>query len=173
MAESLGKFRFKGHEFSYLPREFQIERRRNLQVFLLPGQPAAGQDLGFYPRVITGEGELFGEDLQKQYEALYQLFLSQGSGLFCFPGIQPFYCYFEEFSVSGRAGPKMLTYRFSFREDCEKNSASSGGSWCTAQQGDSLASVAARYGTSVQELLLKNPGLGGGELEEGDVIWLS
>ncbi|MGI5958720.1 MAG: LysM peptidoglycan-binding domain-containing protein [Massiliimalia sp.] len=173
MQQDLGKFRFKGHEFSYLPRQFSIERKRNLQHFLLPGLAARGQDLGFYPRVIAGEGELFGENLSQQYETLYQLFLSEGSGLFCFPGIRPFYCYFEEFAVTGRAGPKMLSYRFVFREDCEKNETSHAGEWCVAQKGDTLSAIAARYGKSLSQLIQKNPGLSGNDLTEGTIVWLN
>lgn len=168
-------FRFKNYTFLYHPSSFSISRQRILKEFLLPEKGSVIQDLGKTAIKITGTGFLFGEDCMEQFEKLNDLFLEEGSGALFLPGISPIFCHFEELSVEGNPGPKMLTYRFVFLEDTQRNNGkiSSRRSYYVVTQGDTLTVIAAKCSMTVEELITKNPGLSQSGLKEGDILWLS
>lgn len=172
---TLGSFRYKNYEFLYHPVSFQISQRRNLKEFVMPQGNSVIQELGKEAMVVSGEGVLLGEDLMEQYGRLNDLFLDTGSGSLFLPGMSPIFCFWKELSVSGRPGPKMLTYRFSFLEDTERNSGRiyQRNPYYTVVSGDTLTLIAAKCNLTVEELLEKNPGLNGaGGLKEGTLVWL-
>lgn len=175
MEKEMGKFRFKGYEFRFNPSRFQINGSRNLKVFESPLCGAVTQDLGFAPLQVSGEGELLGDDLMGEYQKLYRLFQEKSSGMLFLPDMKPFYCFFEKLSVTGRAGPRVLTYQFSFTEDCEKNSGEMAVSrpYYIAKAGDTLYLIGVKCGVSTARLLEKNPRLSlMSEIKEGTMIWL-
>jgi len=108
---------FKNYEFFYNPRTFTIKRERNIVEFISPVAGSIVQDLGLGARVVTGEGELVGNDIENQYEKLNELFLSQHNGLLHIPKYKPFYAYFASLSVTAKPAPNLLTYSFKFIED--------------------------------------------------------
>lgn len=115
-----GQFWFKGYQFQYLPQRFSMEQQRNLRIFEQPFISAAIQDMGFSPLILEGEGVLPGENCMEEWEKLKQLQQQNGSGLLCLANSEPIYCYFEQLSAVGQAGPKLLTYHFRFVEDCAR-----------------------------------------------------
>jgi hypothetical protein len=168
-------FRFKNYTFFYHPSSFTITRQRVLREFLLPVNSSVIQDLGKTAMKITGTGYLFGEDCMEQFEKIHDLFLEEGSGALFLPGISPVFCYFEELSVEGNPGPRMLRYRFSFLEDTQRNSGKLAArrSYYVVLAGDTLTVIAAKCRMTVEELLSKNPGLSQDNLKEGDILWIS
>ena len=175
------QFQFKDYIFPINPNRFRISRGRVLKTFQ-PPMAGAGvvrraviQPIGLEPVVITGTGELAGEDPMAEYVSLYQLFLQEGSGLLTLPGLTPFYCYFQSLQLTGEAGPNVLGYEFSFLEDCEKNSAALEHvpQYYVCRSGDTLCLAAVKCGVSVEELRSQNPALDAAdELEEGTILWL-
>ncbi len=167
-------FRYKNYTFLYHPSSFSVTRQRILKEFLLPQNGSVIQDLGQTAIKITGTGYLFGENCMEQFEQLNDLFLEDGSGALFLPGMSPVFCHFEELSVEGNPGPKMLRYRFSFLEDPQRNSGkiSARRSYYVAVAGDTLTVIAAKCQMTVAELLEKNPGLSQDNLKEGDILWL-
>lgn len=176
------RFRFKDYEFTINPDKFQMGRRRILKVFQPPLQrnrtvpKPQVQDLGLEPMMVSGEGTLIGDDPMEEYTKLYQLFLQQGSGLLHIPGIVPFHCHFESLSMTGKAGPKLLTYQFVFVEDSEKNNPVLHPVKTTylTRSGDTVSLLAMKAGMELDEFLEKNPHLDvTTEIKEGTMVWLS
>ena len=175
------QFQFKDYSFPINPNRFTISRGRVLKTFQPPVaragvvRRAVIQPIGLEPIVVTGTGELAGEDPMAEYAKLYQLFLQEGSGLLTLPELTPFYCYFQSLRMTGQAGPNVLSYEFSFLEDCEKNSAAldSVPRYYVSRRGDTLCLAAVKCGVTVEALLEQNPGLeAADELKEGTLLWL-
>ena len=175
------QFQYKDYVFSINPNRFEIFRGRILKTFQPPivskgtTPRAMIQPIGLEPIVIKGEGELVGVNPMEEYAKLYQLFLDEKSGLLGLPNLTPFYCYFESLQLTGQAGPNVLTYQFTFLEDCEKNKIpfTSTKSFYISRAGDTLCLIAVKNNTTTEQLLLSNPTLQvSEELEEGTVVWL-
>ncbi len=165
---------FGSHRFAYNPHTLTVETDKKLTVTTLVDHRRIYQKQGYQPMVVTGEGRLVGEDLMAQFVALQKLLLQSDSQLLSLPGLSPFYCYFTRLKIIGRAGPQFLTYQFAFLEDTERaKSAISSDRHLVVGQGQTLATVAALYGVSVETLITLNPTLAGRiELAEGTVVWL-
>lgn len=110
-------FRYRGVDFPYLPKSVQLQRERKLARLFSPVSGPVVQDMGFLPAVITGEGELFGPEAGGQLRSIRELFEAPGKGLLQIPGQPVLWAYFSGLSVSQRAGPQVIRYRFTFLED--------------------------------------------------------
>lgn len=117
----MAKLRFKGYEFSYNPKTITIKQEKQILAHPLPQEKSVfQQDMGKRPIEIFGEGELFGEQANKQFKEIYSLFQSEGSGLLTLPHFKPVYCFLAEIKNIKRAGPELISYSFKFIEDVSK-----------------------------------------------------
>lgn len=174
-------FRYKDYEFQINPQTLKLQRARILKAFQPPVQTSNVlpktqiQDLGLAPMSVSGEGLLIGDDRMRQYTDLYDCLVQGGSGLLHIPGLTPFYCFFEQLSLVGRAGPKLLQYTFLFREDTTKNVASPKmvRDFYISRAGDTLEAIATRFGLTVEQLLERNPHCNTqSTLVEGIMLWI-
>lgn len=175
MAFDSGILRFGTHRFRYNPHRLSITKQRRLQTYPLASSKTMFQELGYEPMVIEGEGTLTGTDVMAQLAALEQLLEQPGSQLLGLPELAPMYCYFTRLEAVGKAGPKFLTYRFTFLEDSQRSAGlQPQARYLIAERGDTIVTVAARCGLTVEELLARNPSLSGQlELQEGSMLWLN
>ncbi len=116
MANSM---QFNGFAFRYNPRKIEIGYNKTVKIIDMPFSAPIIQELGVRPRVIKGEGELFGADCIAQFERLQAEFLRNGSGRLLSPICPPMYAFFTALKVIGEAGPLLLRYAFEFVEDKE------------------------------------------------------
>lgn len=176
MAFDSAILRFGGYRFHYNPHLLTVTKTRRLHPFPLADSRTVFQEQGVEPTVITGEGTFIGDHAMTQFTDLEQLLLQPGSQLLGLPELAPLYCYFRKLEVVGKAGPKLLTYRFTFIEDTERSAGLQRQSrFLITERGDTLITVAAKCSITVDDLLLRNPSLDTGrvDLPEGVMLWLS
>ncbi len=169
------KFRFKDYEFKYNPREFSITKERNLLKFIVPEQEHVIQDMGYEPTVISGVGELVGTNIMDEYVKIQDIFNDNSSGLLFIPNLSPINCYFNRLQITGRAGPKVLSYSFEFVENAKLSStfSSTASKYYIATGGESLSQIAIKYGIDLDELALKNTDITDSEnISQGVTVWL-
>lgn len=110
------KLRFKGFSFTANPTTLTIKQERNVALHNSPLSTCIVQDLGLKARVITGEGKLFGADVNRQFQRLYEAFSSNGAGILCIPDMKPINAVFVQVSVTAKPTPNLLSYKFQFVE---------------------------------------------------------
>lgn len=111
--------RFKGYQWRHNPCEIKFECEKTVKELVSPYETGFVQNLGRKNRLISGRGELCGEDCREQFEALWKLFNQGGTGVLAIDCIEPIYAVFESLSVIGEPKPDILTYGFVFREDMD------------------------------------------------------
>lgn len=170
-----GIMQYDGFTFAYNPHKLTLQKDKRITTYSLANARTVVQEMGYYPMVITGEGTLTGDDVMAQMVTLQNLLTGEGSRMLSLPDLTPMYCYFTELTIIGVAGPTMLTYQFRFVEDTEKSTTlTSTDSYLIATAGDTVATVAAKCGVTVEELVAQNPALDGVvDITEGTILWLS
>lgn len=146
--------RFNGYAFPYNPRKIEVGHAKNIKVVDMPFSAPVLQDLGLRPRVIKGEGELFGGDCFLQFEQLQAEFVRGGAGQLVCPLCEPMYAYFSALGVVGEPGPLALHYAFEFVEQPQRDAALKNE---VVTRGQSLWELSARYSVPVDVLLALNP----------------
>ncbi len=111
------KLRFRGVDFYLNPKTLQVRREKKYVRLLSPTQGPVVQEVGRLPAQISGEGELYGERAEAEYQTLIGLFQMEGSGYLQLPGEEPMQAYFASLGALRKAGPEVMRYSFSFVED--------------------------------------------------------
>jgi len=106
--------RFQDYTWKHNPKTIQVACRREIKEWKLPGQGNLLQDLGPGKRIVTGEGELFGEDCLLQFRTLAALCEQGGTGLLILPDSTGFEASLVSLTMAGQAGPDIVGYRFEF-----------------------------------------------------------
>lgn len=110
-------FRYKGMNFPYNPQSLTVKRERRLVRLLSPFSGTVVQDLGPAPVVISGKGELCGDQAAEQLAAIAALFQSEGTGLLQLPGLPALRAWFSAFQSEETAGLPLVRYTFTFVAD--------------------------------------------------------
>ncbi len=152
----LSTMRFDGYEWEHNPLSVEISHQRILVYDLLPLVGKDTRDLGRGCMVVSGKGELYGEDCMEQYSELEKKYLQGKTGVLTIPGIVPLRARFSKLSVLAADAPDLLTYGFEFVEEHslpnEKNNTE-----YICREGDTLFDIAHSFGTTVDELVRLNP----------------
>ena len=157
----LSAMRFKDFTWPHNPRTFRVLWRRRVCVLDAPGGRYHVQDLGRTCRILRGEGEFCGPDAYADFERLQWAFLSDGPGTLVHPLWHSQSVYFTRLELTQEPRQDYVAYAFEFTETRGYDSgaerkAVAGERW-TVAPGDTLWSIAARFGTDVQSLLERNP----------------
>ena len=174
----LAPMRFKEFTWPHNPEVYTVEHRRRIAVHQIPFGPCVMQELGSYYRVLKGEGVFAGEDAYERFKELAGVFRQEGPGLLVHPVWPAERAYFAVLEAVEEPRPDFVRYRFEFWEDgdaCDgglkaaeggsgaSGSASAGGSAAgsqrihTVRKGDTLWTVAKRYGVELAALIRANP----------------
>ena len=168
---------FKQTVFRYNPEKLVIHAEKMMWSEPLPDGRTWSQEIGCKPRIIEGEGVLYGDDLNEQLAALLELFAEKDSGTLVLPNLLPMPAYFSELEAEREASLPVMRYRFVFTEDTRNGStvlSATQGVHYRVQKGDTLPLVAAKLGTTVEALCADNPQAADGmDLMEGEVLWIS
>ena len=172
---NLACMRYKDFIWPHNPRIYSIGFQREMGAAKVPFGRYWLQDLGPGYRVMSGEGEFVGEDAYQQFKKLATVFYSDGPGLLVHPVWQTANAYFVELSLTQEPRVDYVRYTFTFWEDYDghktgmevsggtesgQSNASSSGTqsqWYTVVRGDSMWSIARRYGMSLTALIALNP----------------
>lgn len=167
--------RFKNFTWPHNPESYTVEYRRRIAVHRTPCGPCVLQDLGRAYRVFRGEGVFVGTGAYTQFRALAAVFQEDGPGLLVHPVWQTERAYFAALEVTEKPLPDYVRYSFEFWEDWggydgglqeiqadaasggQAEAGASGESVYTVRKGDTLWSIAKRYGVSLTALIRANP----------------
>ena len=178
----LTPMRYKDYIWPYNPATYSITYERQVAVHKIPFGRYCMQDLGMGCRVMRGQGEFSGKDAYEEFKKLATVFYSEGPGLLIHPLWQISNAYFTALKLEQEPLPDYIRYSFEFRERYDgyqetltssavSSANSSGGTGdaspalpgqentYTVVSGDTLWSVAKRYGVALENLLQANPGI--------------
>lgn len=151
--------RFQDYTWKHNPKTIQVACRREIKEWKLPGQGNLLQDLGPGKRIVTGEGELFGEDCLLQFRTLAALCEQGGTGFLILPDSTGFEASLVSLTMVGQAGPDIVGYRFEFWEQVGEGIPIlwEGKDYHIVQEGETLWDISKLYGISISELARRNP----------------
>ena len=157
----LSAMRYKDFVWPHNPRTFHVLWRRRVCVLDAPGGRYRVQELGRTCRIFRGAGEFCGPDAYAQFERLSRTFLRDGPGDLVHPVWHSYSVYFTRLELTQEPRSDYVAYAFEFTEtrgydSVAERKAVAGERW-TVAPGDTLWSIAARFGTDVQSLLERNP----------------
>lgn len=153
--------RFKSFVWPNNPHTCSLTTTRDVVTYKYPGGAYRLSDLGPGSRVLTGEGEFFGEEAYETMQKLLEVFQEGGTGVLIHPVLRIDYAIFSELQMTQEPRKDYVRYRFVFLETIRKygedevvweNTYRAGGS-------ESLWDVAAACGTTADRLMALNPGI--------------
>ncbi len=153
----LSLMRFMGYQWKHNPLEIRITEKNAGQFETLNGM---GERLLPGVRkctIITGKGELVGENAIEVYEELSSLFKEKKTGILTIPGIAPMYAQFSELSSEATTEPDVIFYSFTFTEVESVAKNISQKEIYIASEGESLFSISQAEGVSLETLVELNP----------------
>ena len=172
----LTPMRFKDYVWPHNPKVYSIDYERTMAVNKVPFGLYYLQDLGRTRRVMKGEGEFIGPDAYSQFGQLANVFYSGGPGQLIHPLWQAANAYFVSLRLEQEPLRDYVHYSFEFWEEANYYSgevrtwsAQTAGSTQGSQaaqtlpvyyqvvKGDSLWSIASRYGMALDDLIALNP----------------
>lgn len=150
--------RFGGFTFGHNPSKLKIDDDQNIAAVLPPfGEPDSVR-LGRRPRVIRGEGELYGTDCIAQYNALCALYAQGRRALLCLPHMAPMTAYLRELILTAEPREDILGFAFTFIEARGEAETVSAEPYCTvSEQGASLWDIAYAADSDIDTLVRLNP----------------
>ncbi len=138
------------------PLEIKIENRRLVYNEIHPQRGEKLYESGNGCRVITGRGELLGDDCIDKFRELYEVFKKGESRMLSLPIFGPIYAKFTALEVLGNSTPDLLTYSFEFTE-ADSFSFEERKEYVKAKEGETLFDIAFNERVSVDELVSYNP----------------
>lgn len=174
---TLMPMRYKDYVWPHNPRTYTIHYQRQVAVHKIPFGRYAMQDLGLTRRVMTGEGEFWGENAYEEFKKLAAVFYQNGPGTLLHPVWQTARAYFTELSLVQEPRKDYVRYAFTFWEDYDRynetltaKTESAGGAqqaapgagdgaarYHTVVQGETLWSISRDYGMTLGEIMNWNP----------------
>ena len=167
----LSPMRFKEYIWPYNPKRYEILYQQQVVSHKVPFGTYLLQQMGRTKRILRGEGEFVGEGAYAEFKKLATVFYDETPGMLVHPVWQSAKAYFVALSLKQEPREDYVHYSFEFWEcppavqsvssvpkaepevldsDAEEN-------WYTIVKGDTLWSVANRYGMELSALLAMNP----------------
>lgn len=151
--------RYKSFVWPNNPYACKLSTSRELVTHRFPGRGCGLEDLGKNIRVLTGEGEFFGENAYETMKELLAVFYEGGTGVLVHPVVDMNRAWFQELELLQEPRADYVKYRFSFWEDGDSGVAQQGTKTSgnhSVQAGENLWQIAELYGTTVENLLTAN-----------------
>lgn len=164
--------RFKSYELEHNPETLLITSRKNIAGQNVLNSKSVLRETGDNSRIITGEGDIHGNNCIYKFVRLFKLKEESGSGILSLPGIKPFYAFFESLEFSADPTPELISYKFVFREDCSKQkSLLVANKFYNTESGEDLWDVAYKFSIPIEILVKLNPDLKSvNDIEEGRAV---
>ncbi len=158
---SITQMKYKDYTWKHNPKTIKITRKSNLKDLNVPYAGSIIQNLGLEKRIISGSGELFGQDCYEQFNILNDVYREQESGYLHINGISPFKAFFRYLNLESNPQPNLISYSFEFWEDMQIDNSGlkSFAKYHVVTQGETLWDISYIYGTSVYKLIKLNPNI--------------
>ncbi len=166
----LSPMRFKSFVWPHNPRTYSITYERKMAVHKVPFGRHHLQSLGQTRRVLRGEGEFVGEDAYETFSRLASVFYEETAGVLVHPVWVTTTAWFVGLELLEEPRPDYVRYSFEFWEvfgdetvSLRAGSTAAAGlqsqeqTWHSVVQGDTLWSLALRYGVTVDSIVALNP----------------
>lgn len=151
----LSLMRFAGYSWKHNPVELKIENKKIKDSSVFPYFGEVNREGLKACSVISGKGELLGEDCIEQYKKLLGLYDKGTQGVLSIPGIMPFYAVFSGVSAVGETTPDLISYTFEFTEvSAERKPRKK--EYHTVSAGETLYDIAYAEGVSLEALIALN-----------------
>lgn len=143
------------------PKRLQIQRKRDLKRLRLPRAGCVLQDFGPCSREVSGEGDFSGEEFQKEFAQLLELYRKGEAALLSLPGCEPFPARLQTLDCTRGPYSNLIHYSFLFWEEgsAEQRLEAPAAQTHTVSEGETLWGIAASYGTTADDLAAKNPSI--------------
>lgn len=151
-----GRMSFRDFVFPANPSVIRVTHKRRLSRREVPFGKEIVTDMGSTERVISGEGEFFGQGAQEDFDRLKAAFEQRGAGVLYVPSQGPMSACFEKLELQGKDVEGVIGYSFTFRE-CTGTEHRPGG--IIADGSHCLWDYAYLYGRDIMELIRLNPGI--------------
>lgn len=165
----LSPMRFKQYIWPYNPKTYEILYQQQVVSHKVPFGTYLLQPMGRTNRILRGEGEFMGPDAYAEFKKLATVFYDETPGMLVHPVWQSAKAYFVSLSLKQEPREDYVRYSFEFWE-CppavpkisvpaaeEENVSTAEAQWYTVVKGDTLWSIANRYGLGMDALLGMNP----------------
>lgn len=153
---------FKGFIWPHNPETVTVSRVKKIGCYPMPHAGNALRELGAGSREVKGSGAFSGAGCPETYHELAAVFSERGAGQLILPDMDPFPAVFSSLTRKGDPRPNLIRYEFVFLEDGsppETESVVGGPKIHVCKAGETLFSIAAALGDSVDDLLALNPGI--------------
>lgn len=114
-----GKMSFGNFIFPVNPYMIKISHKRTAAVQKVPNGNDLVSDMGVSGRIISGEGELFGDGCEEQFLMLKRTFEKGGAGVLYIPSQEPVLAVFKELEFRADDIEGVIKYSFTFVESFE------------------------------------------------------
>ena len=148
--------RFKGVQWHHNPKEIVFECDKSVKELSSPNGTSYIQNMGRKNMIISGTGELYGNDCLEQFDRLLSLFRQGGQGVLAIPKITPVYAVFESLKIKGEPKPDVLEYSFVFREVMDKKQQDKTENY-TAKEGECMWDISYKFKVPIDTLVRLNP----------------
>lgn len=150
-----GKMSYKGFVFPVNPKNIRIRHDRKVSRGAVPYGSDAVSDMGAAARVISGEGEFFGENAVNDFMALKAAADSGGAGMLYIPSQKPICAVLSRLDMLCEDSEGIVKYSFTF---VESESGSRGAAGVITGDGRScLWDISYKYGADIDILIGLNP----------------
>lgn len=112
----MANLRYKQYEWSNNPTTYNITHEKAVATYKYPYTSKTDtEDIGEMARVISGEGEFFGDNALQQFQALKSVFSQSGAGQLIHPVFPIINAVFKRLEVTQESG-NYVRYTFEFVE---------------------------------------------------------
>ncbi len=155
----MDKLKFGSFVWPNNPESIRVKNTKNIKAFDAPYKGRVLQNYGPSARVVTGEGEFYGNGALVNYFKLYGMFKDDAPHQLDIPGFTRMGAYLTQLDFVGEPGPGIVRYTFTFTEDIFAELAPFGPPEfeVTVAAGDTLWSIAKEYNVSFERLVELNP----------------
>lgn len=151
------KMCFCGYIWNNNPSNVKIEHTRLFNDDIIPYSKSVLQDVAIKRRIISGNGEFFGENCFEQFNKLYEIFEKGQSGILYIPNIININAKLYSLEVTKTNIKDVIEYKFIFWEDYCINNLSNN-SFVTAQN-ECLWDIANKLNINIDNLIALNPSI--------------
>lgn len=168
------KMRYKGFEFDINPTDITVKSKAMTREIAVPFNSHIIQELGYYPKHISGKGIFTGEKSVRKYAELESIFKEGGRGMLYISGAEPMTAVMTCLEFNGKSGQSGISYYFEFVQCCEEFKDKNAVRLHTVKKGETLFHIANKYGVSVEKLMSLNPKIPAPfEIKENDEVRLN
>ncbi len=153
------KMSFGNFEWPYNPEKIQISYKNNISTTLFPFRKCKTEITAPGPRVVTGSGRFTGEDALFYASKLCNLKRLDTPQPLKLPLTEPFNCILAKTVIFASASENAVLYEFEFIETDTETEGSSSTRTVDVLKGDSVYSISARTGVSVDKIVYLNPAI--------------